>query len=88
VVGVRFVLLAFAAAFFAVALFFATFFFAAGFAVVVPLVGRLECFARARAVFFGAASAGELSENEATSAASSAVAVLRIMDRPPRMRLP
>ena len=42
------------------------------------------CFARARTGLFGAASAGELSANEATSATSSAVMVLRIVNRPPR----
>jgi hypothetical protein len=93
VLGVRFVLPALAVAFFvvvffAVALFFAAFFFTTGFAAVAPVVARLECFARARGVFFGAASAEELRANEATSATSSATAVLRIIDRPPRMRLP
>jgi hypothetical protein len=76
------VVLAFAEAFFLTAFFFAT-----GFAAVAPAVARLECFARARGVFFGAASAGELSASEATSATSNATAVLRIIDRPPRMRL-
>jgi hypothetical protein len=68
----------FAAAFFLTALFLLT----VGFVVVAPAVARLECFARARAVFFCAASAGELSANEATSATSSAVSVLRIIIPP------
>jgi hypothetical protein len=86
VVGLRFVLLVFAVALFAAAFFFAVFLFAAGFVTFAPEVARLECFARARGVFFGAASAGELSANEATSATRSAVSVLRIII-PPAVQL-
>jgi hypothetical protein len=82
VVGLRFVLLAFAVDLFVAAFFFAVFLFAAGFATFAPEVAPLECFARARGVFFGAASAGELSVNEATSATRSAVSVLRIIIPP------
>jgi hypothetical protein len=68
----------------AVDLFCTTLFFAAGCVAAGPDVTRLECFARARTVLLGAASAGELSANEATSATSSALMVLRIINRPPR----
>jgi hypothetical protein len=73
----------FLADFFAAAfLFRAAFFLAAGFAPA------LACLARAGMGFLAAASAGALRANEATNATSNAIAVLRIVDRSARMRLP
>ena len=62
----------------------ATVFFAAGFAAAVAW---LVCFARARDGRLGAASAGALNANEATSATRIPIAVLRIIERSSNMRL-
>jgi hypothetical protein len=63
----------------------AVFFFVAGFLPVVAVVPdetRVECFARWRTTFLGAASATELSAKAATRATSNIFMVLRIIEHP------